>query len=142
MYFYVFGSFDVFYACLLKMFSYKSVKKHVFYVFYLQINVFNIYALWKPDTVPLAANEELVQKYVENRTMLSSSRGVGRSSVGSQATAAGCYMYNHCRRISLASSRINAALTCLADQPTNKGLVMRAARGQAQLIATKNDRIR
>jgi len=25
------------------MFFYKSEKKHVFYIFYLQINVFNIY---------------------------------------------------------------------------------------------------
>jgi len=42
MYFYVFGSFDVFMHVFKNRF-YKNVKNMAFYVFYLQINVFNIH---------------------------------------------------------------------------------------------------
>jgi len=33
------------------MFFYQSEKQHVFYVFYLKINVFNIYAIFKDNTL-------------------------------------------------------------------------------------------
>jgi len=43
MYFYVYLAVLMFYACVFKNVCYESVINMFFYVFYLQINVFNIY---------------------------------------------------------------------------------------------------
>jgi len=56
----------MFFMHVFKMFFYKT-EKTCFYVFYLQINVFNIYDFWDSLTTPTATfHEVLMSRYVQN----------------------------------------------------------------------------